>query len=318
MDRRAIGRLATELVDMLDPDVLSDLRLEDPGAAIEVHFEPVRVVELPMSSLNSSDCSVDGYYESTLDPRRPAILFEPDVSEARVRFTVLHELGHHLVNTIACEMLDLLDEIGRSASGAQQAEEQLCHQFAAQVLIPDQLLAECIGDRPLHPTDVLAVYLQSSASWEAVAVRTAAFDGRAAVVLVRSEGSISFAATGGGRWSWPRNSTVEPDGPLSRALRSNARPRADTWRYGLAYAERMFCETTMVDRSLAVGVMRGERVDGQFDFLEQPEPIWKDREEWCYWCDEERDEGWCETCRGRHCHDCGRCGCSQPRPESRA
>lgn len=311
MDQQAIEALATELVDMLPDAVLQDLRSEDPSVAVEVHFHPIECVDLPPAIFMSSECSVDGYYESTLDPDLPRILADRSVAIERYRFTVLHELGHHLVETDACFMLDRLDEIGGSPSGAQRAEEQLCHQFAAKVLIPDQVLTDSIQGRKLRPADVIAVHDRTNASWEAVAIRAARFDGQAVVVLVRQDGLIAFSTTRDGRW-WPRQSQTQPGGPLHRALHVNSGVRQDVFRHGLGYSAAMFCETRKVHDDLAVGVMRPRRADSQFDVLSQPEPLWKEREEWCFWCDEERDEGWCETCRSRRCHDCNRCGCSQP------
>ena len=317
MDHRAISALATELVGMVTSDALEDLRFEDPIAAIELHFHPVRCRELPPALGASSDCSVDGYYEALIDPGRPVILLNPEVASERLRFTALHEIGHHLVATEACHMLDQLDDVGGSPSGAQRAEEQLCHEFAAQVLIPRDVLTETANGRRLRPDHVIEVHERTTASWEAVAVRVAAHDGRAVVVLVREEGSIAFATTSEGRW-WPRGSATKHGGPLYRSLRSDSPTRQDVFRYGLSFGKAMFCETRMVHSGLAVGVMRPKRGDGQFDVLDQPEPAWKEREDWCFWCDEERDQGWCYECRSQRCHDCERCGCSQPSGPGRA
>ena len=90
-------------VDLVADDALFDLPTEDPSAAVEVHFPPVRVRCLPSLDLTRGDCSVDGYYEPFLDPEEPQILYSGDVIAQRARFTVMHELGHPWVPKIrAC------------------------------------------------------------------------------------------------------------------------------------------------------------------------------------------------------------------------
>ena len=60
----------------------------------------------------------------------------------------------------------------------------------------------------------------------------------------------------------------------------------------------MFCDTARVDDRLAVAVMSTRRSDGGLSILEPVEPIWKTREEFCPWCNDERDAGWCDNCVG--------------------
>lgn len=60
----------------------------------------------------------------------------------------------------------------------------------------------------------------------------------------------------------------------------------------------------------AVAVLTDKPSDGRFDVPEDPEPIWKEREDFCERCSEERTVGWCDTCKGRYCPDCERRACS--------
>ena len=90
------------------------------------------------------------------------------------RFTILHELGHHLVVTAAAALLDDIDTVGAaSGSGAIQAEEAVCHRFAGNLLVPDELLSETIGNDRVTPDHVVAIHERGAASWEACAVRVA-------------------------------------------------------------------------------------------------------------------------------------------------
>src|ERR1700724_3309022 len=99
-----VAMVVTDLLSLVPVDFRLDLIAEDPLTALEVHFAPLRVRALPVARMGD-DCSVDGYYESYVDPARPCILYSADASPARVRFTLLHELGHHLIATSAAHLL---------------------------------------------------------------------------------------------------------------------------------------------------------------------------------------------------------------------
>ena len=311
--RSAIRAVAEQMVELVSADAIHDLRLEDPASAVEVHYEPVRVHRLPRASLIEGSCSVDGYYNWSLDPDIPRIIYSDEVVAERARFTIIHELGHHILRTSGAWLLDDLDRIGGSAAGAERAEESACHQFAGQVLVPRRLLDDIIGSDVLSPSHVVRLREMTNASWAALAVSAASYSGaKTAVALVRSPGEVSFVAANG-LTSWPRGSSVQPGGPLAQALRCRStRARREVYRYGLGGAEALFCDTLRVDEGLAVAVMSPRRSDGGLSILEPVEPTWKDREEFCAWCNTERDVGWCHECSGQRCRDCERCGCDVP------
>lgn len=315
IDRREIRRIASVLVDAVQVDAAADLCSEDAATAIEVHFPSV--VTRPLSRSDSifggSDlCSVDGFYVAASDFSPPTILFEDEVTDRRVRFTLLHELGHHLIAENPADFLDPIDKIAGADGDPQQVEELVCHDFAGRLILPDHLLNDLIPDlRRLSSDDVIKVHDDSDASWEATAVRLANLDEtRAAVVLIRSSGSVDFAAGGSHGW-WPRGSSVKKTGTLDRVLRTDHRipVQQDVYRYSLPFEKQMYCDAVKVHDGLAVAVLRPLRMDGAFDPPVETEKPWDDVE-FCDWCDEERTEDWCEVCNGRFCQ-CGRCGCNQ-------
>lgn len=299
--------VARELLALLPRDIVDDLRGEDIVAAVETHFHPLRVRAMPAAEMVGTDaCSTDGFYEAMIDPARPWILYADDVAPARARFTLIHEVGHHLLVNQGAALLDQIDGLGRDPIAA---EEQVCHQFAGLVLISDAL----VSHEPLTPQQVLRVKEASGASWEATAIRLAgAASDPVAVVLVREEGKVAFAAGSpslGSAW-WPRGSDLDPHGPMWHALSRSIRAQPDTYRFGLGGAQRLFVDSLTAHRDLAVAVLRRTPSDGHFEVLEDPEPAWKDRADTCLFCPGERNRGWCELCSGQHCHDCGRCGCN--------
>lgn len=309
-DRTTFDSVARQLVGFVDGDVQDDLRAEDVAAAIEVHYEPVRTQAIPAAQVaERGTCSTDGYYEANIDPDRPWILYADDVAEARVRFTLLHELGHHLLAGDAAELLDPIDVLGRG--DAEAAEEQVCHRFASLVLIPDDAIAT-LG-APLVPDHVVDVKRATGASWEATAVRLAgAVEEPLAVVLLREHGTVAFAASSPrlGPW-WPRGSRLDPHGPLRQVPSQRLSSRRDTYRYELGGARTMFVDATPISPNLAVAVLRDTPTDGHFEVPDEPEPAWKERLLYCEACGGDRTTGWCELCGGPHCNDCGRCGCAR-------
>ena len=165
----------------------------------------------------------------------------------------------------------------------------------------------------LTPRHIVRLREMTNASWEALAVGAASYTGQTtAAVLVRSPGEVAFVAANG-LAPWPRGSSVQPGGVLDRALRcKSARARPEVYRYSLGGAEELFCDTLRVSAGLAIAVVSPRCSDGGLSILKPVEPAWKDREEFCAWCNAERDVGWCHECSGQRCRECERCGCDVP------
>jgi hypothetical protein len=317
--RRAptLGSITAALLEHVAEDVQADLRSEHPASAVELYFGPLGCQALSSSSITRGSCSIDGYYTSDIDPEKPWIFYADDVHEDRARFTILHELGHHLVVTAAAALLDDIDIVGAaSGSGAIQAEEAVCHRFAGNLLVPDELLSETIGNDRVTPDHVVAIHEKGAASWEACAVRVAEVMPTAgAVILLRDGVTVTFSAASsrmGSAW-WPRDSRLDPNGPLARGLNLRQTAQPEQYRFGLGYPRAMFCDTVPVDRGLAIGVLSDKPSDGSLSIIEEAEPAWKERAQFCEWCQGvERDRGWCYRCSGPYCPECDRCSCRHP------
>lgn len=301
IERPTIEAVVDELVGHV-AHCTDDLSSEDPAAAVELYFEPVRVRSLPAAELASGDCSIDGFYETNVDPTRPWILYADDVNPARARFTILHELGHHLLVTVAAELLDAIDKIGGSAVAANKVEESVCHGFAGRLLIPQHIVDSIIDPAALRAEHVVALKDASNASWEAAAVRAAAAaTTKAVVILVRDPGEVAFAAVSSrmGSRRWKRGSSVQHGGALARALDIERQCAVkDVFRWDLSFAEQLYCDTIRIHNGLALAVLTDKPSDGRFDILEDVDPAWKSSEQFCNRCGDERNVGWCElSCR---------------------
>jgi hypothetical protein len=148
-------------------------------------------VELAPESAAAGSCSIAGRYDDETDP--PTLIVGAAKSYRRRGFTALHEFGHHLQRT----NLELGQRlfVGQDSEGL---EEAACDEFAARVLLPDDLLAEAIGERGPTASDVVDLYATSQASREACCVRAAnQLQGAGAVLLLDSMGTVLFAAPRG-------------------------------------------------------------------------------------------------------------------------
>ncbi len=234
-----------------------------PARTIQRHFPALSLQPLPSGSpFTSAVCQCDGYYEPRLTPGRPWLVYRIDVAAERVRFTLLHELGHYLIDAIDPGLYDLIDALAGSVGDPAEIEERICQRFAATLLISDKLLDHVVGSA--HPTaaHIHALRRLSPASWQAVAVRVAQrLSGQGAIVLIRSPGRVAFVATSPKlHGTWPANSRVAPGGPLDRALQQAASNVQDTFAWNLPGARPLWCSTRKVHSDLAVAVMSTQQV----------------------------------------------------------
>jgi hypothetical protein len=123
------------------------------------------VVERPASdtarTIAEGSCDVAGAYLSVAG--RPTILVSV-ATVARMNFTALHELGHHLQRTDDDLFVRLLE-----SPHTVELEEAACDHFAARVLLPEQLVEEHLGGG-VTAQSVAALWRASSASRSAVCI----------------------------------------------------------------------------------------------------------------------------------------------------
>ena len=257
----AVARMVAHIPDEARVELLGD-----PIATMEELFAPLRFRAVDLGEAFASDeCSCDGYYVTDLTPGVPWILFRADVVAARLLFTLLHELGHHLIRHVNPDLLDVVDQVAGPGGDPSVTEELLCHEFASEVLIPTSTLDAVIGAQRPEPRHVAMLHEASDASWEAAAVRVAQrLSVRGAVVLIRASGRIGFSVPSAAlRAPWPADSVLDPEGLLARALDHSTQQGEDTFRWGLDGALRLTCVTERIHDHLAVAVLADERLSGQ-------------------------------------------------------
>ena len=102
----------------------------------------------------------DGPLSGLLLPARSEIWVRSDEPADRRRFTVAHEIGHHLLHadrgSVLCRPADLGD-----ADGDTRARERQANRFAAELLMPERLVRELAAGRGADPIALAAKFAVS-------------------------------------------------------------------------------------------------------------------------------------------------------------
>jgi len=305
-----VDDLVKRMVALLDAMALDSLGKE-PHRTIQALYPKLRLCALAGTSFTSDECATDGYYQHA-DPLlgSAAIFYDEYVAPERIRFTLIHELGHHLIRSVDPTLLDAIDQLAGANGNPEIIEERACHTFASYVLIPPSKIADT-ADRPTGPERLIALHDHTTASWEACAVALSQhLPGAAAVIIVRQPGRIAFcASTPALAGMWPRDSAVDPTGPLSRCLNRPVQAKADYYAWRLWNERQLWCDAQPIHNGLAVAVLSTTPSDGGLNIL-QPEHSAPRDVDPCPRCEDGwLITGWCDACRSKRCADCGACKC---------
>lgn len=179
------------VLDTMLPGVSAGLQ-EDPIAVLQGRSElAVKLV----GELESNDgCSVSGAYRPAMNSQLPAIAVGSSFSRGRRAFTALHELGHHIQQND----IDLVSALCAPGVDSHALEEGACDEFAAGLLLPDDVVAAHICSAGPTADDVASLARASTASRSAVCVRASQLlPSPGHVVLLNADGTVFFAASSG-------------------------------------------------------------------------------------------------------------------------
>jgi hypothetical protein len=122
------------------------------ASALGIRIEP--------ASVNKAFVTPDG---------EARILLDASTAPARLLFSALHEIAHHLFwRAYDGELKAYLDDhFYRQIELVRSHEEEFCYEAAALLLMPTQLLQECIKSFSYSPLAVFALAEQTGASHQA-------------------------------------------------------------------------------------------------------------------------------------------------------
>ncbi len=293
-------RVLAELDDTVRADLADSL-----ATAIELHFG---LSVTPAESFGERGAG--GWCDGVSIIESGVILFRPTRSR-RENFTLMHELGHHLLeNNIDC-LAWIADQ-----SDPPKVLEQLCDQIAADLLITSALVDQLIGQRNPDATALLDLYDRTEASRSACAIAIARRLPCDGFVLLVEDGadSVFFAARARDTrpYGW-RNDPLPAGHPLGQSS-PPARALA-WWPYPTGGERREYFMSTATSGGWTVAVFAENNL---FDVpgFHIPQPVEDDRgyegEVTCPCGYTGRTRWWpCKSCGKPECPKCGECDCTR-------
>jgi hypothetical protein len=295
---------ARRVLNGLDSDVRADLA-DSLATAIELHFS---LTVTPAEAFGERGAG--GWCDGVSIIDSGVILYRPTASR-RQNFTLMHELGHHLVDAHDECLIWLADQ-----PDPPRVLEQLCDQIAADLLIPSEDAHQFFGQGPPDASAVLALFDGTAASRSACAIAVARKLPCDGFVLLIEEGttSVFFAARARDTrpYGW-RNDTI----PTGHPLRQDSPPtRAKAWwPYPNGTERREYFMSTATAGGWTAAVFAENNL---FDVpgLHLPQQVDEDRgndaEITCPCGYRGATRMWpCQRCRVPECPRCGECDCAR-------
>lgn len=255
------------------------------------------------------DCSVAGGYR--WDP--PTLIVTESMSRRRQQFTLLHELGHHIQRTD----IDLGTRIVEHRE-PEAFEDDCCDAFAAQILLPDDLVNAHISGRGPTVGTATELFESSNASRAAICVRLAnRLQSPGTVVVLDKTGIVTFAAARGGLYP-PARGSDQTGNPLVRSAldteqagRTAVRDDAQVWYRDGHSSERLYGQAAWAgDRLFLVMVAYSAPWLSMSPPRDGTAQHTKDRWEQCEHCQRSFVIGFtCRSCGQPRC-PAGHCGCT--------
>lgn len=241
------------------------------------------------------------------------VMFSPTPGSKKENFTLLHEVGHILVERDEDTINWLADRDDPDAE-----TERLCEEVAAALVVPDELLDDLVGNGPITGDDLKTLVAGTAASGPACAIALASRLSSGAVVIVdRATAKVVHSALRGEdlrAYPW-RHGDVPPDHPLLALQPGSATTRrsywADEWNRrqdfylsAVATEKRVYAVFSTTD---LWGVDRFHGGQAIPEKSKAPRTGMRCR---CGFTG--RATGWpCQTCGKQYCPNCGDCDCQR-------
>lgn len=309
-DTRAVKRQAVAMVNRLEvnhPGLVADLR-HDALAALEAFHEITFRVN---NGQPGGGCSVLGSYSTNVNP--PQITVTNTGNVPQMRYSALHELGHHeQQGDLEWGLAALMQQ---DDGRARRLEEQVCEAFAAEVLLGDDVVLPVIGDGIPTAAAIADLHASTGASRSACAVAVVQrlrADGLAMVVTAHDR-ALFFGAAAGDIIVPKRGTVQAADSVVARAATAgSAQSRDDSIMYGNGRTYDGFAADAVRDGNYVYAVYTSGRPGWVTGAYAPGRLRWGSREVHCS-CGSVFESGSgsaCEIC-GRYdrCPDCGRCVC---------
>lgn len=204
-------------------DTTRELLADGPQEAVESLFG-INVTVHPAEHRTAGSCGVHGLYTPATDGSPPKIELTKSLSRRRDGFTILHELGHHLIRGDATTVDQLYD---LPPLEKKKSHELVADAIAGRLLVTDADVAEAF-EYGVTAGAVRHLFDISNASREACCVRGAdSLTQRGAVMLLRDNVAV-FTSHRSTPWHVARDTPQADDGLFSRAVDNTGHVTGET------------------------------------------------------------------------------------------
>jgi hypothetical protein len=276
----------------------------------------VELIELREGTIDAhtSRCSIEGGYQAG----PPAKIGVAISSHARMSFTVLHELAHHLQRTSD----GLSDALGVRDDAGAALEEAAADVFAASILVPEFKARAVLGTSTPRAADVARLWEGlPNASRHAVIVRAAQnLDAPGHITILDEHGVVAFSSAK----SAPRLRTGSDQSrtDIGKLIASSDRDVVDCrtrFAFGALQAgDTMYAQAAPMGLGHTVVVASVERVPWTLS-VNLPQYVPYGQWRTCEYpaCAHVFLTGGvcCANCKQPTCPECGRCDCGSVLPE---
>lgn len=302
-----VRRQASHLVGLVAEDLRARLAHDPEGVIADDYGITVNYV----AASTSSRCSIDGTYTA----KPPTMTIATSASAGRERFSLLHELGHHLQR----HDFDSIDVLNRAGKSRRTLEEDICDSFAAEILLPDEDVDDALDGQLPSVEALVSLYRDHSASRAACCVRIAQrLRSSGYVLLTDVEGCVAFAATAGDALPLARG-TRQVDELFAEALSGRSTRGKTRVTYPSQWQSPVYFGELQQVGDWVFGVLQDQPPSWQVVPLKGDELKPAPGQIECGHCGE-TFTGWkppCDRCEVRTCTHCGRCDCTKaPAPRT--
>lgn len=314
-----LGRSAAEwtgqsLVSQASSHLRAVLRRTYPEAAAIATTDPQEALEsIPDVEVSwtyeapRGTCDLGGVYEGDCDPARITLRVFP--SEGRNNFTAMHELAHHLLYRDHDWSLRVLPTLGDMA---RVVEEKVANDFAATLLVPDEVVHRYLGST-VTAVGLREMVARTEASATTCCVRALNLPGERLVMLAAPDGRIWYSDSNGRPYN-PGKKVVQPSlaTAAERALPEGSYTLlgGEGIRYSTGWADTDVQVEVAGHEGLVIAVVSSTRPDSRSRLA-------SDWHEECPACGDHfqvsTSSGKCATCDQWKCPECRGCECSNAR-----
>ncbi|MFI2365395.1 ImmA/IrrE family metallo-endopeptidase [Promicromonospora sp. NPDC019610] len=305
--------VARDLLRQHTAEVLAALERFKPGSRARLGSDalatisswPELEVQYAESVNHGASCDVAGAY---LAAASPPILQVAYATAERMGFSALHELGHHLQQSDAALLLNLLSQ----ENGGRDLEEAACDAFAAAVLIPETVAQQTLADG-VTTASITDLHSVTRASRSAVCVTAAAhLPAPGHVSLLNPDGTVLFDAAHG-EPRLRRGSDQTRASVVAHALRSDRHRAQGTGRF--AYRDGIRGRDLYMQAADLGGFLLVVSVTDRAPWVKFAPTLRDDRPQAdTVECEcGHTFESWapsCARCGQPRCPECGRCACA--------